>query len=167
MEPLEAIKKSSIFSSLEEEELAEILKIITERRFHKGDVIMQEGDEGDTMYLVVEGEVGVSKSLTMKFADDDYRKTEKVLTRLVPEDHEIFGEMALIGEDSRSATINALSDCIFLEIKREDFIRLIEDNSTLGVKMLMNLSQLLTERLRQSSKDVTRLTTALSIALSR
>ena len=103
----------------------------------------------------------------MKFGEDDFRKTEKVLTRFRPEDHAIFGEMALIGQDSRSATIIAKTECMLLEIKRDDFIRLIESDPELGVKILMNLSGLLVNRLRQSSQDVIRLTTALSIALSR
>lgn len=167
METIEAINKSSIFSGLAEKDLTEILKITKERRFQKGDVVMKEGEEGDTMYLVIEGEVGVSKSLTLKFADDDYRETEKILTRFVPEDHVILGEMALIGKDNRSATISARSDCIFLEIKKDDFLILIEENPKLGIRLLMNLSQLLADRLRQSSQDITRLTTALSIALSK
>ena len=37
----------------------------------------------------------------MKFGDDDFRKAEKVLTRIQPEDNVIFGEMALIGQDNR------------------------------------------------------------------
>lgn len=167
MEVKDAIKKSLIFKDLQDDELDEVLKITHEKRFKQGDIIMQEGDEGDTMYIVLDGEVGVSKSLTMKFGDDDYRKTEKVLTRFRPEDHAVFGEMALIGQDSRSATIQAGSDCIFLEINRNDFVQLIEDRPGLGVKILMKISQLLVKRLRQSSQDVIRLTTALSIALSK
>ena len=167
MEHIEAIKKSFIFSTLNDEELAEVLNITSEIRFLEDEIIMQEGDDGDSMYLVVEGEVGVSKSLTMKFGDDDYRQTEKVLTRFRPEDHAIFGEMALIGQDNRSASIIARTDCLFLEIKRDDFINLMENNPKLGLKILMKLSELLVNRLKQSSQDVIRLTTALSIALSK
>ena len=167
MEIAEIVKSSFIFQTLDDNELAEILSITTEKRFQKGDVIMQEGEKGDTMYLVVEGEVEVSKSLTMKFGDDDFRKTEKVLTRFRPEDHVIFGEMALIARDNRSASIMAQTDCNLLEIKRDDFIRLVEEKNSLGIKILMRLSELLVNRLRQSSQDVIRLTTALSIALSK
>ena len=103
----------------------------------------------------------------MKFGDDDFRKTEKVLTRIQPEDNVIFGEMALIGQDNRSASIMARTDCILFEIKRDDFIRLVEGKPKLGVKVLMKLFELLVSRLRQSSQDVIRLTTALSIALSK
>ncbi|MFH1487315.1 MAG: cyclic nucleotide-binding domain-containing protein [Pseudomonadota bacterium] len=163
----ETVKKASIFETLNDEEVEKVLNITREIRFHEGEFIMQEGDQGDTLYMVVQGDVGVSKSLTMKFGEDDFRKTEKVLTRFSPEDHAIFGEMALIGQDSRSATIIARTDCVLLEIKRDDFIRLIEGNPELGVKILMNLSGLLISRLRHSSQDIIRLTTALSIALSR
>ena len=74
MELIEATKKSFIFSNLEEKELAEILKIAREKRFHKGEIIMREGEKGDTMYMIAEGEVEISKSLTMKFGDHDFRK---------------------------------------------------------------------------------------------
>ena len=167
METDDALKKSFIFSTLDKDELPHIIEITAEKRFQKGDVIMQEGDKGDTMYIVVEGEVGVSKSLTMKFGEDDYRQTEKVLTRFRPEDHVILGEMALIGSDNRSASVIARTDCLFLEINREDFLRLIQQNPELGVKIMLRLSELLINRLKQSSKDVIRLTTALSIALSK
>ena len=167
MDHKETVKNSFIFKTLEEEDLAEVLGITSEKRFQKDDVIMQEGEKGDTMYMVVEGEVGVTKSLTMKFGDDDFRETEKVLTRFTAEDHVVFGEMALIGQDNRSASIMARTDCILLEIKRDDFLRLIEGKPGLGVKVLLKLSELLVNRLRHSSQDVMRLTTALSIALSK
>lgn len=167
MEMREVIKESSIFSTLEDEELTEVLHIAKEKRFPKGEFIMQEGEQGDNMYLVVEGEIGVSKSLSMKFGDNDFRQTEKVLTHFRPEDHAIFGEMALIRQDCRSASIMARTDCTLLEIDRDDFIGLIEGNPKLGVKILMKLSELLAGRLRQSGEDIIRLTTALSIALSK
>ena len=70
-------------------------------------------------------------------------------------------------QESRSSSVIARTDCILLEIKRNDFMRMVESNAQLGVKILLNLAGFLVTRLRQSSKDVTRLTTALSIALSK
>ncbi|MCF8062099.1 MAG: cyclic nucleotide-binding domain-containing protein [Deltaproteobacteria bacterium] len=167
MEIAEAVRNTSIFGSLEAAELDDVLKIIRERRFLEGDVIMREGDDGDSLYILAEGEVGVSKSLTMKFADDDYRETEKVLTRFRDADRVIFGEMALIGRDNRSATVMAKTDCTLAEIRREEFMALIEGRPQIGVKILMKVAELLVVRLRQASRDVIRLTTALSIALSK
>jgi CRP/FNR family cyclic AMP-dependent transcriptional regulator len=164
---LEMVRKASIFKNLEDQELSEVLNITTEKRVHKEDLIMHEGDEGSTMYMLLEGEVEVSKALTMKFGGEDIRKAEKVLSRLRAQDHVIFGEMALIAKEKRSASILAKTDCVLLEIRRDGFMRLIETKAPLGVKVLLNLAELLAARLRHSDENVIRLTTALSIALGR
>jgi CRP/FNR family cyclic AMP-dependent transcriptional regulator len=163
----ETVRKASIFKNLEEEEITEVLNITTEKRVHHKDLIMQEGDEGSTMYMLLEGEVEVSKALTMKFAGEDLRKAEKVLSTLKAQDHVMLGEMALIAKEKRSASILAKTDCVLLEIRRDDFMRLIETKPVLGVKVLLDLAELLAARLRHSDENVIRLTTALSIALSR
>jgi CRP-like cAMP-binding protein len=161
------LKRSPMFESLDDDELSQVLRTLKEKPFSKGDVIMQEGEPGDTMYLVIHGELEVTKGLTMKFGDDDFRETEKVLNRIGPEDHPVLGEMALIAREKRSASIVAVSDGLLLEMQREDFIGMIETLPRVGNKLLMKISELLVSRLRQSSEDITRLTTALSIALSK
>ena len=75
----ETVRKASIFKNLEDQEISEVLSITTEKRVPKEHLIMQEGDEGSTMYMLLEGEVEVSKALTMKFAGEDTRKAEKGL----------------------------------------------------------------------------------------
>ncbi len=163
----ETVRKASIFKNLEDEEISAVLNITTEKRVHRQDLIMQEGDEGSTMYMLLEGEVEVSKALTMKLGGEDLRKAEKVLSTLRAQDHVILGEMALIGKEKRSASVLAKTDCVLLEIRRDDFMRLIETRPPLGVKVLLNLNELMAARLRHSDENVVRLTTALSIALSR
>ncbi len=61
----------------------------------------------------------------------------------------------------------AKTDCILLEIERDNFLRLVGSRPQLGVKVLLKLSELLVNRLRRSGEDIIRLTTALSIALSK
>jgi CRP/FNR family cyclic AMP-dependent transcriptional regulator len=163
----ETVRKASIFKNLEDDEISEVLNITTEKRVNHKDLIMQEGDEGSTMYMLLEGEVEVSKALTMKFGGEDIRKAEKVLSTLSAQDHVILGEMALIAKEKRSASILAKTDCVLLEIRRDDFMTLIETKPLLGVKVLLDLAELLAARLRHSDENVVRLTTALSIALSR
>lgn len=162
-----AIRNTAIFSDLKEKELELIKNIVKEVKFNEGETIMQEGEIGDTMYIMVKGEVEVSKNLTMKFGEEEYKSTEKILSRLSSNDHAVFGEMALIGKETRSASIIARSECILLEIKRDNFINLVISNPDTGVKILLRLCELLTTRLRKSDQDVIRLTTALSIALSK
>ncbi len=166
MSPAEIIKKTFIFEDLDEQEVADILKITKEKRFSKGEIIMQEGREGDGMYVVVDGNVEVSKTLTMKVGEGDFTEREKILTRFKAEDNVVFGEMAMIDSGNRSASAVSTTDCILLEIKREDFLDLIERRPQMGVKILRRIAELLASRVRQSSQDVIRLTTALSIALS-
>jgi CRP/FNR family transcriptional regulator, cyclic AMP receptor protein len=159
--------KASVFRGLAKEDLAEVFNIVREERFRQGQTIMQEGDEGAKMYILVDGELSVSKTLTMKFGEDDYRKTEKALNKLNAKHHPIFGEMALIAQDKRSASVTCDTDCLLLEINREDFLRLVETRPEMGIRILLNISAMLIKRLQQADQDVIRLTTALSIALSR
>jgi len=166
MNPVEVIKKTFIFSNLEEQEVADILEITREKRFSEGETVMQEGQEGDSMYIVADGRVEVSKTLTMKGGEGDFTKREKILKRFKAEDNVVFGEIAMIDRENRSASVVTTTDCILLEIKREDLLDLIEKRPQMGIKILKRMAQLLASRLRQSSEDVIRLTTALSIALS-
>lgn len=164
----DTVRKAPLFKNLEDHEISEVLNITTEKRVHKDHLIMQEGDEGNTMYMLLEGGVKVSKTLTMRFGGEDIRKAEKVLSSLRAKDQVLLvGEMALIANEKRSASIMAETDCLLLEIRRDDFMRLIETKAALGVKVLLNLSEMLASRLRHSDENVIRLTTALSIALSR
>jgi len=101
----------------------------------------------------------------MKLEEGDFREKEKILTRFKAEDNLVFGEMAMIDRENRSASVVTTTDCILLEIEREDFLDLLEKRPQMGVKILRRLAELLASRLRQSSQDVIRLTTALSIAL--
>lgn len=166
MNPLEIIKETFIFNSLDEQEAVDILEITKEKKFPKGEAIMQEGKEGDSMYIVADGDVEVSKTLTMKAGEGNFTKGEKILKRFKAEDIVVFGEIAMIDRENRSASVVTTTDCILLEIKRGDLLDLIEKRPQMGIKILKRIAELLASRLRDSSQDVIRLTTALSIALS-
>jgi CRP-like cAMP-binding protein len=60
-----------------------------------------------------------------------------------------------------------LTDCSLLEIGKADFLRLAEENPHLGYKITRRVAELLCSRLRKAGEDTVKLTTALSIALSR
>jgi len=75
------------------------------------------------------------------------------------------GEMALLENDTRSATVTACSDCSRLELHQEEFLELIDQNPAMGVKLLLRLAQILSRHLRKTNQDVVKLTTALAISL--
>ncbi|MBW1953801.1 MAG: cyclic nucleotide-binding domain-containing protein [Deltaproteobacteria bacterium] len=126
-------------------------------------IIMTEGEPGEVMYIMCAGEVEITKRLILEFEDRAPR--DKVMIRLKAEDGVIFGEMALIENDVRSATVKALTECKLLELSKDRFYQLIQQNPAMGIKMLWRLSQMLSQRLRKTDEEVVKLTTALAISL--
>jgi len=115
------------------------------------------------MFIMCQGEVEITKRLTLTLSEDVPK--ERGMTHLKAEDGVSFGEMALLENDTRTATVIALTDCRFLEFSRKDFLDFIEGNPLTGSKLLLRLAQLLSRRLRKTDQDVVKLTTALAIAL--
>jgi CRP/FNR family transcriptional regulator, cyclic AMP receptor protein len=157
------IKKNHLLKDLSEAELQLILAGTSPREFQTDEVIMQEGDAGDAMYIMCDGSVIITKRLTLELGEDAPR--EKTMIRFHAEEGVILGEMALIESDVRSATVTALTPCLMLELTKEKFYLLLEQYPEIGVKILLRLAQYLSQRLRKASDDLVKVTTALAIAL--
>jgi CRP-like cAMP-binding protein len=156
-------KKIFLFHDLEEEEIKQVLSLAAPRHFPAGEVIIQEGDSGNSVFIMCQGEVEITKSLTLVLDEDIPR--ERVMIRLKAEDGVTFGEMALLEDEARSATVTALTECRLLELSREEFLGFIKEHHDMGWKILFRLAQLLSNHLRKTNQDVVKLTTALAIAL--
>ncbi|AEB08587.1 cyclic nucleotide-binding domain-containing protein [Desulfobacca acetoxidans] len=157
------IRKNHLLQELTDEELQQILRAAVMRNFGENEVIMQEGDSGDAMYIMCEGIVQITKRLVLELDEETPR--DKVIIRFRAEEGVILGEMALIESDVRSATVTALTPCQMLELHKDAFYRLLEQFPEMGVKILLRLTKNLSHRLRKSSDEVVKLTTALAIAL--
>lgn len=164
-ELMSALAKTGLFQGLTADQVRTFLTIAGKVAFRKDDIIMEEGKTGDTMYIILEGSVEVVKRLTMKGFDDDSDQKSKVFTKLEAENHSIFGEVALLEESERTATVRAISDCLLYEIRRDAFLRLAESNPELGFKVILNLAKIMGLRLRKADEDVVKLTTVLSLVL--
>jgi CRP/FNR family transcriptional regulator, cyclic AMP receptor protein len=163
MVDLNFYKKIFIFQDLDDQELQSILQLAKPRSFSANSTIIKEGDSGDSMFIMCEGEVNITKRLTLVLSQD--LPKEKRMLRLKAEDGVTFGEMALLENDTRTATVTALTDCRLLELNRDDFLGFIRENSVTGCKIMLRLAQLLSRFLRKTDQDVVKLTTALAIAL--
>ena len=93
------------------------------------------------------------------------RKSE--WTRLKAEHVSFFGDMAMFQNEPRSATITAWTDCVLYEVTRDDFTGFCDKHPHLGLKILRKMAVVLSERIRKGNADVLKLTTALSIALTK
>ncbi|MBA7654405.1 hypothetical protein ES703_62283 [subsurface metagenome] len=164
---IEILKGVQILKDLSDEEIEAIYRIARKVEVPEGTVIMREGQIGDSMYLFAEGEVSVTKNLTLKVGKKGFSKAEKSMVRLNAEFVSFFGDMAMFENDVRSATITASTECLLYEIRRDAFERIAVQNPLLGYKIIRKIATVLCRRVRQGNQDVLKLTTALSIALSK
>jgi len=120
------------FRSLAEEDLHKIATVCREEQFAPGDMICREGSPADRFYIIVEGAVEVWKDWGDAEAD--------LLARHGP--GHMFGEMALIDELPRSATVVAAEPSRLLSIGREDFHRIIHENASVALTIMRSVSSM-------------------------
>jgi len=163
--PVERLRDTELFKGLTDEQIGKMLLICREITFPEGETVMREGEDGERMYIILEGTVEVAKSLVMGWQEEQADERNKVFTRLDASTHAVFGEMALLETMKRTATIKSVTKCRFYEITRESFLSLAEGDNALGYRVLLNLARIVSARLRKADEDTIKLTTALSIVL--
>ena len=165
MTDVDLLKKITLFQDLEENEIQQVLNLAVPQTVPAGAVIIQEGDAGDSMYILCQGEVEITKRLGLVL--DEETPNERIIIRLKAEEGVCFGEMSLLENEPRSATVTALTDCFLMEMGREDFLNLIKHDSDMGCKILLRLAQMLSKYLRKTNQDMVKMTSAMAIALGR
>ena len=101
----------------------------------------------------------------LKLGRSNVGEKEKTLIRLEGHQRPCFGEMSLLEDAERSATVSSLTESKVLVIGRQAFDKLIQDDPRLGNVVLRNTAIIVSSRLRKANRDVLKLTTALSMAL--
>lgn len=162
------LKKIPIFTGLTDEQLSKVMRIMTVQSVEKSAPIIKEHEHGTDMFILLSGEVEVSKTLLLKITGRGLDQRDKMLQKLSANDYAFFGEMGLFDEKGeRTASIIALTPCDIAVITKEDFFRLAESDTGIGYPILKNIVRILSVRLEKNNKDVLKLTTALSLALER
>ena len=159
-----------VFHGLGEAELDKVQEIFREEKRAAGSVVVAEGQTGDEMFVLVRGRVQISKAMLlagMSVPLLNMDSPRKVLATLDDSGHPVFGEVALIDADQRSATVTAISDCTFLVTSREQFFGLAAREPELGVKLLLTLGKRMAATIRRSNAEVVKLTTALALSLRK
>lgn len=165
---VEFLKKVPAFKGVDDDGLARLAAICKTAEMKAGEDIIREGEEGDCVYIIEEGQVEVSMAITMGrgMLQDESGEMDKVLVKLGP--GTMFGEMAFIFDrDLRSATITALTDGKLLSISSADFRQFAEENVKSAYRIVLDIAQIIATRLRKTNQDVRKLTTVLSIALRK
>lgn len=143
IEVCESLSRSPLFKDWSWEELDILSSYMEGYRARAGDMLFEEGDEGDSMGLLLSGQIDVRKQ--------DAAGLAQFVTRIVA--GRTFGEMAAIDGEKRSATCVATEPCVLALLPRVQFERILISNEALGIKLLLRVTRLLSQRLR-SVNDV-------------
>ena len=162
---IDLLRKNPLFGKLSEDQLEKVLAVSERRSYKAGDTVLAEGEEGDEMYIVREGEVAVSKAIQLEIPGRGQVNFEKQLVVLGQGSY--FGEVALLVSDTRSATVTARTDLEVWVLPSAPIQRLMAEDVKLGYHLLSVMSRELCVRLTRANEDIRKLMTAFAIAINR
>ena len=145
---LERLKQISLFREISANArfMEKLTEICRTRRYREGETIIKEGEIGNEMFVVLSGGVEILKRTR---AGDNY-----TVVSLKADDNVFFGELALIDDDKRSATVMAAVDSEFLLISKKDFLTLGNENPEIGLPITRAIAQIIASRLRKTTGDM-------------
>jgi CRP-like cAMP-binding protein len=131
------LKNSPLFSSLTPLEIKFVDGLMHERRYLSDEIIFDEGEEGQALYLVMAGRVVLSR-------------VQDLLPQMVAEvtPGSFFGDLALLDNSPRNAQARAVEGCELAVFFRADFLALMETDAVIGYKISLALARHLGQRLR-------------------
>jgi CRP-like cAMP-binding protein len=141
-EATELLRNVALFSELAGEDLAQVAELAVPRTFAGGEVVFHEGDESDTCYVIRSGHARAV------LEHPDGRSI--TLAQFGP--GEIFGELAMLGEEPRSATVEAIAETEAIAILGPDMRRLLREHPEISIKLIASLGR----RLREANDRLSR-----------
>jgi CRP-like cAMP-binding protein len=133
-----ALAQVPLFSGLAPRHLRRIGDLTEEQRYMEGARVVREGDVGDTFYVILEGQANVVSG------------SGRVVNRLRPGD--FFGEISLLDGGPRTASVVAETPLTMLALARKDFLRAVQQEPAVGVKLLAHTATLLRRMERGTSQ---------------
>jgi CRP/FNR family transcriptional regulator, cyclic AMP receptor protein len=134
------LRNVPLFARLDEPQLGVLARVIVRRSFGRNAKIIGAGDPTDSLYIVISGRLKVLMS--------DEQGREVILSILGP--GEFFGEMGLLDDSLRSASVVTLEACELLTISKTDFKRSLAENFDLSLNVMRGLVQ----RLREADRKI-------------
>jgi CRP/FNR family transcriptional regulator len=130
LEPSSCIKTVPIFKNLSEEELEEIIMISSHKKFDKGDFIYQSGETIESLYVVHQGKVKVTR-----YSDEGKEQIIRILSH-----GDFLGELALFNGALVSTYAEVMEPSVICFVQNQRLKKLLEKSPTLGMKMMSELS---------------------------
>lgn len=141
-ELISILKEVPIFEDLNRRELRQIERIVHNRTYAINEAVVEEGEPGMGMYIIRSGEVHVLQ----KTKEGEVQKLASY------KEGDFFGDLALLDEAPRSASVIATEPCQMIGFFRPDLFDLIEQDPRLGLKIVLRLAQIIAARLRHTNE---------------
>jgi CRP-like cAMP-binding protein len=141
---LALLKQAAVFQELDDGELARVAEVCREQQFTAGQHIFKEGEPGNRLFILADGEVRISRTIP--------GSGEEALAVLKP--GACFGEMSIFDRSERSTDAIANTACTLLTIARPDFELLLDFNRDIAYKVLWSVVRLLSARLRVTNDNL-------------
>jgi CRP-like cAMP-binding protein len=145
-EDLKKLRSIPIFANISEKALVSLSKVLKEERWSEGERVIRTGDSADSIYLLKEGEVEVRKVLS--------RQPEKYKLLTILEEGDIFGEMAVFGEEYRSADVVVRKDSILWKMDYSELFHILNNDPHNGIEILKVILTILTARIRALNNEL-------------
>jgi len=140
---LEILRKIPLFSGLTEDELQAVAGLISRHDIPKKNIVVQEGEPGEALYIILEGSVKISS-----YSADGREIVLSLLNK-----GSFFGEMALLDKQPRSANVTTMEDSRFAQVRRADLEPLLLKQPGIALKLLAEV----VSRLRRTSRVLERI----------
>jgi len=141
MDKLDLLRRSPLFEMLSPPELEVVAELSKPRRFAPGAVVFEEGDLGDSLYVIASGEVEVLRR-------NASGKPQAIAVLRAPE---FFGEMALVDREQRSAGVRAVGEVQTLQLTAENFTTFRKHSRDGFTFVVINIARVLSARLRETN----------------
>lgn len=144
MELLRIMKRVELFRGLSDAQLARVAEISQKETYSAKQAICRQGEPGDKMFIVAEGQVEVM-----------IRNSKgETFSAVYLGEGQLVGEMGLIDQTTRSATVlSVVDDTVVYSISNEDFTKLCASDTDIGYIMMRNIAQDLSFKLRHRDTD--------------
>ncbi|MFN7132080.1 MAG: cyclic nucleotide-binding domain-containing protein [Myxococcales bacterium] len=141
MHKFDILQRSPLFHMLAPAELTLTAELSREVRLEPGELVFEEGEPGDSLFIIGEGEVEILRH-------DESGAPKLIGVVGAPG---FFGEMALIDKELRSATVRARTACLLLQLSAGNFATLRKHHRDAFTFVIMNIARVLSSRLREAN----------------
>ena len=152
MNTTQLLASVEIFSDLTKEQLAKIESVCQEKTYGKDEIIFEENNPSKEFYIIADGEIDIQLDPDLVSSKGDQHEPVTIVSLRRGQS---FGEVALVDQGLRSATVKSVSkDSKLLMITRDDFMRILNEDVQMGFIVMQNLAADLCLKIRTTNMMV-------------